>query len=122
MKSSMKNSKDKDGNEESQAVKDSKHAAGIIELKAASQYHKDHAVSKVVEEKAPTEKKEQIDLIAAEDKDIGGVGYKDYKNLLSFGGGCCAVFLYFFMTCICTALQLAVSYIIVMWVRLPLEE
>jgi len=38
------------------------------------------------------------DLIVAEQKDEGGIGWIDYSNMLKFSYGTCGFF-YFFFTC-----------------------
>jgi hypothetical protein len=60
---------------------------------------------KPAEKKDTREKKENDDLIAAEDKDSGSVTLKDIANYLSFSvGPCFGFFIYFF---ICTVTSIA---------------
>ena len=56
-------------------------------------------------EKTPKEnEKKQEDLVVAEEKIEGGVGFRDYQNLFSFSVGTSGIVLYFAISVICSLL------------------
>ena len=66
--------------------------------------------------------KAQINLIAPEIKDVGGVSFKDYLNFLSFGSGSCGLILYFVINFATAFAQIIPSYLVAEWTTNDLEE
>lgn len=57
-----------------------------------------------------------------EEKFEEGVGLRDYLNLFSFSFGCWAILIYLVISILCSLLQLAPSYILVVWSSKSLQE
>lgn len=66
--------------------------------------------------------KKQADLVVAEERLSGNVGWQDYKNLFSFSIGVAAIFLYVFVALAAAVLQLGPSWAIARFTNLSLEE
>lgn len=62
------------------------------------------------------------DLVQAEQKFEDDIGFQDYRNLFSFTIGCWGILLYAAISVITTLLQMAPSYVLVLWSSLTLEE
>ena len=66
--------------------------------------------------------KKQADLVVAEERLDGNVGWQDYKNLFSFSIGVTAIFLYIFVALAASVVQLGPSWSIAKLTALSLEE
>lgn len=62
------------------------------------------------------------DLIVAEEPLPGKVGFKDYRNLFSFGPGLCGFFLFIGMSVLVALAQLGTSFSLAYWTAQTLEE
>lgn len=72
-------------------------------------------------EELKTNKKKKQNLIVDEEKFEDDIGFKDYKNLFSFSIGIWAIILYAFVSISTALLQLAPSYVLVIWSSMTLE-
>lgn len=65
----------------------------------------------------------KLDLVVAEEKLEGGIGFRDFSNLFAFSPcGLGGLFLFLAFQGLSAALQLAPSYILSRWSKLELEE
>mmetsp|Transcript_19142 Transcript_19142/g.32631 ORF Transcript_19142/g.32631 Transcript_19142/m.32631 type:complete len:690 (+) Transcript_19142:1244-3313(+) len=61
-------------------------------------------------------------LIVAEEKLSGNIRFEDYRNLFSYSMGAFSIFIYLFLSSLASGLQLAPSYILSKWTKLPFQE
>lgn len=62
------------------------------------------------------------DLTIAEKMKTGDITFQDYKNHFSFSVGTIGIYLYIFVSIVCSILQLTPSYVITLWSAMPLKE
>lgn len=93
--------------------------------KTAGEIEKDKKVDEAKKDAAKDKDKTHDaakDLIVEEDKFDEGVGVRDYLNLFSFSIGCWALLIFAIISIVSAALQLAPSYLLVIWSKKTIKE
>jgi ATP-binding cassette subfamily C (CFTR/MRP) protein 4 len=62
------------------------------------------------------------DLITPEEKIMGGITLKDYRNLFSFSVGTCGIFIILFLSILASLAQLFPSFVISAWLGQSFED